>query len=467
MGLIIGAPNIIRRPDLPPIPQPIPFERVSIPTSDWTLYDLYDRVEMPIVPLVERMQANGMRIDPKHMMGLEEHYLAKMREHTEAAANLIGMNPDELNLASPDDMAIVLYGRMGLKPPGMTKTGKRGSTDDKALSTLKERHPRGTVPGEYLYHLEEYRMYDKLEDSYCKKAIKLRDEFDRIYTTIKQTRVVSGRLSSAEPFNLMAIPVQGDEARDFRCGFIPRDGYHWLRWDFSQIEMRVLAHASHDPTMSAMFVLGQDIHAETASLMFKIAIAAVDKDKHRYPAKRVGFGVLFGLTPQGLLPHLPPESRTIEYATYLINRWYEVYADVRALIDLVHAFGRRYGWIPDQFGRVRQMPEMASAIASIRAGGEREAFSHFIQGTAQGCIKLPMGWTLPLIEHYGLDCYPLIQVHDEIDVEIRSDQVQEAAEIFGHYYANAVKLDVPVVVELEAGESWGNLGKILTVTSQG
>ena len=468
-----------------PFPKRTP---IRLPAVEWSLYDLYTKMELPLVPLIDQMMANGMGIDVEYMKELSIELRQKQEEHTREAANLLGISEVGLNLASPPQVGAILFGQLRLRPISFSKLTKEPSTDETTIGKLQEQlgvdptamdkvyEKDGTPKYEdltdktraswFMFHLLQFRMFDKLKDSYVDKMLKLVDAGNRIYTTLDQTSVVSGRLSSKDPFNFMAIPKDGYWAKRVRKGFKPRPGYTHVALDFSQVEMRVTAHASHDPNMMVAFITDQDIHSMTAAMMFSIPINEVDKDLHRYPAKRVGFGTQFGLTEQGLLPHLPPINRNLQYAKEFIERYFKVYALVKDLIDEVQASTRRYGYARDQWGRIRFMPEINSAIERIQAEGARGAFSHFIQGTAQGIIKIPMGDTLGLIDHYKFDCIPLIQIHDEMDWEVRDDQVQDAAECFGEVYANAVKLDVPIKVEVDAGPTWGDLKNILAVTSR-
>lgn len=435
---------------------------------NWTLHDLYQQMEMPIVPLVDRMQATGMKIDKVRMGELHELCQSEMERHNKEAAELAGKDPSTFNLASADQAAAVLYDEMGVKPPALTGSGKRGAIDEKARDRLMETLPEGPAR-EFVTHFDRMMHFQKMDTSYCDKAIQLADDNDRIYTTIKQTRAVNGRFTSAEPFNLMGIPKDttgGPEAKYLRRGFVPRPGYTWVAMDYSQIDARATAHTSHDPFMSSLFIRDEDIHTWTASRMFEIPIEKVDKDKHRYPAKRVGFGTLFGLTAAGLMPHMPLESRKIEYCEYLINSYWDVYKVVAEHRDLVQAHAARYHWVACQWGRIRWIPEMASTIKRIVEEGKREAFSHYITSTAQGVIKIPMGHTLELIDRYKFDAQALIQVHDEMDFEVKDEDVKAFVECFGYEYANAVRFDVPIKLEVEAGPSWGELEPVATVISQ-
>lgn len=479
----------IDKPALPrwhsPFPSRVPY---PLPNPDFSLHDLYTQLEMPIVPLIDNMMRNGIGVDRVELKKLSGELEEKQILHTKEAEQILGVQPGSINLGSPPQVAVFLFEHLGIKPVSRSKLTGAPSTDEKSLDKIadnlgvdlrgleKEFDATGTPASVYtsdkqtqiwfMFHLLQFRKYDKLKDSYIDKMLLLADEADRIYTTFKQTVVVSGRLSSADPFNFMAFPKDGPWAKRVRKCLKPRPGYTWLALDFSQIEMRVTAHASHDPNMMIAFITDQDIHSLTASLMFSIPVEEVDPDLHRYPAKRVGFGTQFGLTEAGLLPHLPAVNRNLEYARFIIKTYFEVYAKVKALIDETVSFTRRHGYARDLLGRIRYLPEVHSAIERIRAEGERAAFSHFIQGSAQACIKFPMGDTLPLIEHYKLDAIPVIQIHDEMDFEVRNDQVKDAAEIFGEAYANGVRLDVPLKVEVEAGPSWGEMKKVLTVTSR-
>lgn len=440
------------------------YSPIHLPATDWTLFDLYQRMEMPIVPLVDRMMATGMRIDPVHMGRLHEYYQAKMEEHSQAAAALVGRNVEDLNLGSPDQVAVILFDHLRLRPPKLTPGGKP-STEEKGLEVLKDSLPVDSIAYQFMDHLFEYRGYSKLDSTYCDKAIRLRDEKDFIYTTIKQTRTASGRLSSAEPFNFQNFPSRDEEAKEFRKGFLPPDGYVIMKLDFSQIELRVLAHNSHDPNMMIAFVMDHDLHTVTARKIFHLRDEVEPSKGQRTSAKVINFGIPYGLTDRGMVPKLPKESRNIEFAQGLIAEHKKAYPGVHEHIEDVQTWMRRYHWVADQWGRRRSVPEVTSMIRRKQEEGLREGFNHTIQAGAQGAIKMPMGYTLPAIEMFNLDVLPYNQIHDEVDLYVRKDQVRATAEVIGEIYACAVKLDVPVKVEIEVGENWGEVEKVLCVNS--
>jgi DNA polymerase-1 len=347
------------------------------------------------------------------------------------------------------------------------------STDDETLTRLLEildpdlhrLSDSQERARQFCQHVSEYRRFDKLDGTYAGKIVELADAESRIYTTIKQTRAASGRLTSGEPFNFQNFPSRDpEEAKVFRKGFVPRPGYSILKLDFSQIELRMAAHNSQDPAMMQRFIDDEDLHAATASMINNVPIEKVTKDQ-RSASKTVGFGALYGLTDRGLVPKLPPENRNLEYAAWFLQRFWQVYPDVTKEVARVHNWIRRYKWVADPWGRVRMIPEAESRIERVIAEGLREGFNHTIQGGAQGIIKIPMGRTLDLIRDWGLDCVPLIQIHDEMDFEVWTPQLQDAAECFGGAYAQATALDVPVKVEVEAGDNWGEMEKILSVSA--
>ncbi len=459
---------------------PVIEEPIYIPTTDWTLYDLYAQMEMPIVPLIDRMMEAGMGVDVEHMRRLAERYQEEKRVHNDKAAVLINADRESFNLGSPDQVRKVLFEDMRLRPVKYTpnpdkKTGARvPSTDDETLTRLLENldpdlhrlSSQQQAARAFCEHVSEYRRFDKLDGTYAGKIVVLATPApdSRIFTTLNQTRAASGRLTSSEPFNFQNFPNRDpEEAKEFRKGFVPRPGYSILKMDFSQIELRVAAHNSQDPGMMQRFIDDEDLHAATASLINNIEIGAVTKDQ-RSASKTVGFGALYGLTDRGLVPKLPKENRNIEYAGWFLKRFWEVYPKVAAEVHRVQVWIRRYGWVADDWGRLRMIPEIRSAVERIQAEGLREGFNHTIQGTAQGVIKIPMGKTLGLIERYGLDCTPLIQIHDEMDFEVRTDQLMDAAELLGVLYASAVAIDVPVKVEVESGSNWGEMHKIMSVS---
>lgn len=428
------------------------------------------RLDQAIVPMVARMRNNGMLIDTKWFADLHERLKVNKRVKEIVIADLTG---ERINLGSPDQVAKLLYDDLKFTTKGIGKTGsgKRLAIDDDAIGILKPQWP------ELITAIEDWREFDKLEDSYVKPIPAMIGEDGRLRTDLKLTRVSSGRISSAEP-NLMAIPTRSDWGREVRRGFIAGHGRSrgklrrrvLVSNDESQIEMRLAAHYSGDHNLSQIFRLEQDVHLQTASRMFRIDVALLDKWKHRYPAKRVGFGVLFGITGEGLLRQMYAAGAldwTLAQCEELIELWFGIYPDVRTWMADQARRARRYGMVWDLFGRIRYIPEVRSCYPGVQAEGDRAAGSMPIQSSAQGTMKLSMAeidWLMADYRAQGWYCEPLIQIHDDLVAEMDEEIAEEYKEKVNAIIAESVRLDVPIKADGkiawpdETGVSrWGDL----------
>jgi DNA polymerase-1 len=264
----------------------------------------------------------------------------------------------------------------------------------------------------------------------------------------------------------MAQPVRNEEARAVRDCYVAEEGFTFVSMDFSQIEMRDLAHVSQDSMLLRIFREGLDIHAETASRMFRIPLEQVDEKMHRYPAKRVGFGIVYGITAKGLweqffMAGLDMRWWTIDRCQELIDLWYGVYAGVKAYMIETGREARQFGFTRDQFGRIRWVSTIYSSDERLAAEAERQAGNNPIQSGAQQIIKEAMGLLVPLYRNYwtpgSYPIRPLIQIHDDLVFEVRDDLLAEWIPIMQTVMENAIKLDVPVLVDCKTGKRWGQL----------
>lgn len=304
-----------------------------------------------------------------------------------------------------------------------------------------------------------HREYTRLKTTYCdalpKKVIK-----GRVHTEWKNTRTSTGRLASANP-NLQNQPVKSSLAKKLKQGFIASPGCMLVSSDYSQIEMRVLAHVSGDQKLIELFRSDEDVHAQTASRMFGVAVSQVDPETQRYPAKRVSFGVVYGIGPEGLYKQFVLEGLkyTIKECEDLINSWFDIYKGVKRYMDGIRGCARRYQMVRNMFGRIRRIPETKSSLPRIQSAGLRQAINAPIQSGAQDIIKKAMvALNNITFENAIFRC--VLQIHDDLIYEVSSDIVAEAAEVIKAVMESVVTLSVPVPVGQKIGTTWGNMVEI-------
>lgn len=416
---------------------------------------LVEQIDLGAIPMCERMMRVGMKIDAPHFRLLEQNMRDRTADEIESIFRITG---ERINPESGDQVAHLLFDILKLKPMKQTKSKLRYSTDDKTLESLRFAHP--CVP-----HILDYRECDGIR-GLAHKLPRMAGPDGRIRTTLRVTRVPSGRLASSSP-NLMAQPVRTELGLAIRRGFVADLGHCLGEWDLSQIEMCVLAHLSQDEKLLKMFRDGSDVHTQTAQWMFGIKNPAdVDKQKHRYPAKRVGFGVVNGISGKGLheqymLVNLYDYNE--EDCNGQIKEWFRIYRGVKNYLEEIKAFARRKGYVRDMWGRIRYVPGVHSENSWIREAAEREATNHMIQSGAQGIIKLAMGeiWrdVLPLYRAEGLYAEPLLQVHDSLLFEL-DDGIQESiGPDVRDAMCRAATLSVPVRADFGFGPTWGDIDK--------
>ncbi len=416
-------------------------------------------MDLDIVPMVERMQANGILIDPEYFGRLSTEFQAEMNQASHKIYRMVGK---QINPNSPDQVRPLLFnptsnGGLGLVPTKRTKKGKE-STNDKVLNALAAKHP--VVPV-----IMSYREYAKLKDSFAKVLPTKMDEDHRIRCTLRITRVTSGRIAASNP-NLMAQPARSELALKIREGFIAPRGRRLAAWDLDQVEMRVMAHESQDKGLMDLFLSGRDIHSTTASQMFGVRLEDVDKVKHRYPAKRVGFGVITGITGHGLLDQMVLAG-VYEYdesdCSRFIKEWFKIYPGVLDFMGNARGEAKRYGFVRDMHGRIRYLPGVWSDVTRVREEALRQAHSHIISAGAQGIIKKAMKGIWDLLNDTlwpaGIDAEPLLQIHDELLFEIpEGDDVWGMLDAFViAQLEGAVKLSVPITAKGGYGPNWATL----------
>lgn len=416
------------------------LERVLVPRlREAGMEDLFVRVEMPLIGVLRDMELTGVAID---VAFLEEFSATLAAELEGLKAHIYELAGQEFNLNSTQQLAQILFARLGLKPRRKTKTGY--STDVSVLEELAQEHP---LPGLLL----DYRELTKLKSTYVDALPALvHPRTGRIHASFNQTVTATGRLSVSDP-NLQNIPIRTPLGRQIRKAFVPgREDAFILSADYSQIELRLLAHLSGDETLCEAFRSGEDIHLRTASLIFNLMPSFITPQM-RAQAKTVNFAVIYGQTPFGLSRQLGiPLGRAREF----IENYFAVYSGVKEYIEATIAQARRDKYVKTLLGRRRYLPEIDSRNASRREFAERTAINTPIQGSQADMIKLAMIAIHDRLQQRGLEAAMILQVHDELVFEVGERDLQEVEALVREEMVNALKLNVPVVVESRYGKNW-------------
>jgi DNA polymerase-1 len=407
------------------------------------LVKLYEEMDLPLVPVLARMEHAGVKIDTSALAQmsteLEREIAAKAKEVYEAA----GM---EFNVGSPKQLGDVLFNRMNLPKPVKYGKGRTISTAVDVLEELAENHPIARM-------VLDYRQLTKLKSTYVDALPALiTHRTGRLHTTFGQTGTATGRLSSANP-NLQNIPIRTELGRGIRAAFIAEPGHVLLTADYSQIELRLLAHFSRDPLLVEAYRRGDDIHTLTASQVFGVPPLMVTSD-HRRQAKVVNFGIVYGLSAFGLSQQLGIEPSE---AKQFIAAYFEKYSGVRAFIDKTLEEARRDMKVKTLFGRVRPIPDINSKNANQRGFAERTAVNTPLQGTAADLIKIAMIRIDDALCERGLRSRMTLQVHDELVFEVPEDEVETMQSLVREHMENAHALAVPLRVDMGTGLNWRDL----------
>jgi uracil-DNA glycosylase family 4 len=420
-------------------------------------------IDHSVIPMVERMQSNGILRDRNHFEVLESKLTEQMEAVRDRIEALVGVR---INPSSPDQVSDLLFKHLKLTSRKSTSSGE-SSTNDKVLMALRNEHP--VIP-----EIMEYRGLNKARGSFVRVAIRDAGPDGRLRTTLRVTRVSSGRISSSDP-NLMAFPVRDALGKEIRQGFIAPPGKVLADWDLDQAEMRFMTHESEDNGLIDVFRSGIiDVHTDTASRMFGIPYANVDKNKHRYPAKRVGFGVITGITGAGLVDQmalagvLSPDGDeyTESECDNFIELWFKARPGVRRYMDRCRAEARRQGWVADKYGRIRHLPGVWSTLERIREEACRQSHSHKIQAGAQGYMKKAMAmiwwWMKNVWWPRGgrwAEVEPLLQIHDSLLFELPDDReiIEEVDNTVVMCLSQADELLVPMGAKGGTAHNWGDL----------
>lgn len=398
---------------------------------------LYYEIELPLCAVLARMETRGVLVDQMALVAFGNMLEVGIQKDQ---ADIFRYAGQEFNINSPKQLGEILFERLGLPPVKKTKSGY--STNAEVLEKLKSRHP-------IVEAILDYRTLTKLKSTYADGLVKEIADDGRIHTTFQNMVTATGRLSSTEP-NLQNIPVRTELGSEIRKMFVPKDGWVFVDADYSQIELRVLAHIAEDAHMQAAFTSGMDIHTATAAQVFHVAPEDVTPLMRRH-AKAVNFGIVYGISEFSLAEDI---GVTRKEAKAYIENYLQNYAGVREYMKNIVAQAKRDGFVTTMFGRRRNLPELKSSNFNIRSFGERVALNTPIQGTAADIIKLAMIHVDKALREQKLQARLVLQVHDELIVECPIEEREQVTALLTEQMEHVAKLSVPLLAEAKSGVSW-------------
>ncbi len=401
------------------------------------LLDLYNQVELPLVEVLYQMEREGFMVDGAMLRELSQLFARRLEEIQQGIYQQAG---ESFNILSTKQLGVVLFEKLGLPTRKKTKTGY--STDSSVLESLQDHHP--IVP-----MVMEYRFLSKLKSTFLDGLLALMRPDGRVHTSFNQNVTATGRISSTEP-NLQNIPVRTELGREIRRAFVASPGRVLVGADYSQIELRLLAHMSGDTAMVEAFRTGADIHAITAGEVFGVAPEAVTSQQ-RSAAKAVNFGIVYGISDFGLARNIGVSRK--EAGDY-IQRYFQRYPGVKAFMDRCVQEGREKGYATTLLGRRRELPELASSNFNTRSFGERVAMNMPIQGTAADIIKLAMVRVYQALEREGLQAKLVLQIHDELILDTPMEEAERVKPLLKACMEEAMPLSVPLIADVREGHSW-------------
>lgn len=402
---------------------------------------LFNEIEMPLVPVLATMEANGVKIDSENLKQISEQQALEIKGIENQIFEAAGT---EFNIASPKQLGEVLFDKMKIKAPAKkTKTGQY-PTGEEVLQKIINVHP-------IIQQILDYRGLTKLKSTYVDALPALISKEDGlVHTSYNQAVTATGRLSSTNP-NLQNIPVRTDKGREIRKAFVPRDKNHiLLAADYSQIELRIITHLSGDQAMSEAFREGLDIHAATASRVYKVPIEEVTKDMRRH-AKAVNFGIIYGMSAFGLAERL---GISRSEAASIIENYFKEYVGIQQYIKNNIEFARQHGYVETMLGRRRYLRDINASNSVVRNFAERNAVNAPIQGSSADMIKIAMSNIYKAMNDKQLQSKMILQVHDELVFDAVIDELDTLKELVNYKMTNALPLNIPVVVELNTGINW-------------
>ena len=407
--------------------------------ADADLWNLYNEVELPLVPVLREMEAAGVRINVDKLQQAEKQLTDELKALEQRIYETAG---ETFNINSPKQVGELLFDKLKLDTKAKKSRNGQYSTSEEVLLGLKERH---SIVGLIL----DFRATQKLINTYIATLPSYIAADGKIHTTYNQTVTATGRLSSSNP-NLQNLPIRSERGRLIREAVIPDEGCLFLSADYSQIELRLMAHFSQDEHMLAAFRSGQDIHAATAAKIYGLPIEQVTKDQRR-KAKTANFGIIYGISAFGLAQQLDCSRSE---AKQLIDDYFAAFPRVIQYIESQKELARQKGYAETLFGRKRYLPDIHSHNATVRSFAERNAVNAPIQGTAADIIKMAMVSIHRRLKEAGLKAQMIMQVHDELNFNVPVNEVEQVREIVVNEMQNAVHLSIPLIAECGVGENW-------------
>jgi len=398
------------------------------------LTGLFHDVELPLVDVLVEMERAGVKLDVERLAEISERFGARGAELEQRVWELAG---EEFTIGSPQQLASILFEKLGLSRKRRGKTGF--STDARVLQAIREEH-------EIIPAIEEWREVTKLKSTYLDAFPELIGDDGRLHTTFNQTATATGRLSSTDP-NLQNIPIRTEQGREIRACFVAEPGNMLISADYSQVELRLLAHIADEPVLKEIFRRGEDVHTATAEAI----LGGKTDPGTRSKAKMVNYGIVYGLSAYGLADRLQIEK---EEAQVFIDAYLERFPRVKAFIEETIERAREEGHVTTLFGRIRRVPELRSRQFQTRSLGERLAVNMVIQGTAADIIKMAMVRARDELRAAGLSTRLVLQIHDELLFEGPEEEVAAASEIIEREMAGAFEMDPPLGVDVGAGKNW-------------
>ena len=402
--------------------------------------DLFYNIEMPLMPVLAEMEMNGVCLDTQSLAETSKQFTTRMNQIEARIYELAG---EQFNIASPKQVGEILFDKLKIvEKAKKTKTGQY-VTSEEVLQQLKNKH-------EIVADILEHRGLKKLIGTYIDALPKLiNPRTGHIHTSFNQTITATGRLSSSDP-NLQNIPIRGEDGKEIRKAFIPEPGCLFFSADYSQIELRVMAHLSQDPNMIEVFREGKDLHAATAANIYKKPIDEVTRDE-RTKSKRANFGIIYGITIFGLAERLDIPR---DEAKMLIDGFFQTFPQVHDYMEKSKEVARQQGYVTTLFGRRRYLPDINSANATVRGFAERNAINAPIQGTAADIIKVAMIHIFNRFKAEGIKSKMILQVHDELNFSVYPDEKEKVERIVIEEMQNAFHMAVPLVADSGFGENW-------------
>ncbi|HZC12626.1 MAG TPA: DNA polymerase, partial [Thermoleophilaceae bacterium] len=395
---------------------------------------LFQEIELPLVDVLVELERAGVKIDVGRLNEISRRFGARAEELERRVWELAG---EEFTIGSPQQLGQVLFDKLKLSKKRRGKTGF--STDARVLQAIRQEH-------EIIPAIEEWREVTKLKSTYLDAFPELVGEDGRLHTTFNQTATATGRLSSTDP-NLQNIPIRTEQGREIRACFVAEEGCRLISADYSQVELRLLAHIADEPVLKEIFRRGEDVHTATAEAI----LGGKTDPGTRSKAKMVNYGIVYGLSAYGLADRLQiPQEEAQEF----IDRYLERFPKVKQFIDDTIASAHTEGYVATLFGRIRRVPELRSRQFQTRSLGERLAVNMVIQGTAADIMKVAMVRCRNELRSAGLETRLVLQIHDELLFEGPEGEVEHASEIVRREMADAFEMDPPLEVDVGVGQNW-------------